>query len=221
MLTQVTLLASMPLSLGEGRAHLALAVARRRAERLAFEVLGLGERLVLAAEDVERRLVEHHADRLDASCRAPSAAITTRGVGEAGIGAAGVDLGDRVARALGVLQRHVEALGLVVALVERDPVGGVVADREPVEREGELLLRRGAAGRREQRGAARVTMCEFMHVLPFLPRFQSIQLLGPRRPAAATAPRRRRTAAGRAIEIQTSAANATGVFMLLCVVTMT
>ena len=80
------------------------------------------------------------------------------GVGEAGIGAAGVDLGDRIARALGVLQGHVEALGLVVALVERHPVGGVVADGEPVQREGELLLRRGGAGGGQQARPARWTM---------------------------------------------------------------
>ena len=32
-------------------------------QRLAFEVLRLGERVALETEDVERRLVEHHADR--------------------------------------------------------------------------------------------------------------------------------------------------------------
>ena len=183
---------------------------------------GLVERLLLPAEDVERRLVEHHADHLDGGAAADRG-DHHRGVGQARVGAAGVDLGDRIARALGVLQGHVEALGLVVALVERHPVGGVVADREPVEREGELLLRRGAAGGRQAARPARVTLMRVMiATLPFRDASpNSVDPLGPRRPAPAPATTTTPYSSSPTTEIQISAANATDVFMLLWVVTIT
>ena len=135
--------------LGEGRPHLALAVSGRRADRHPLEVLRIGDGLFLAREDVERRLVEDHPDDLDGRSARP------RGdhhgaVGQARVRTAGVDLGDGVARPLGVLERDVEPGIGEVALVECDPIGCMVADREPVQRKLELFLcerrRRDKAG---------------------------------------------------------------------------
>src|SRR3989338_2256635 len=63
-------------------------------------------------------------------------------------GAPGSPWGGEAPRALGVLQLDIEPLLLVVPLLERHPVGGVVADGEPVEREDHLLrgLRGGGRG---------------------------------------------------------------------------
>ena len=49
------------------------------------------------------------------------------------------------------LQLHVQPVFREVALLQRHPVGSVVADREPVERKGEFLLRRSATCQRDQR----------------------------------------------------------------------
>ena len=203
---------------GEGREHLPLAVAGRRPDRLALEVLGPSDGRVFPTPHVQRRLVEHHADDLGLR------PATDRGddhgaVGQPDVGAAGVYLGDRVSRALGVLHLDVEAFGLVVAAVERDPVRGVVAHREPVEREGHLLRRlrlgRARPGSDEQRECERddrQCACHERLLSSDVSAQGAIQ-----RAARTTAP----YTASPITEIHTSAANATGVFMLPCVVMMT
>jgi len=146
-----------PVDLRERGEELPLRVARRRRQRLALEVLRLHDAGVLAGPDVERGEVEHRADDLDLR-PLRDARDHDHGVRQSEIGAVRVDLGDRVSGALRVLQLDVEPLRLVIALVEGDPVRGVVADGEPVEREHDLLRRlrvpdAGDDGRRDERPA--------------------------------------------------------------------
>ena len=110
MFTQVTLPWSMPCSLAKAGNIWRCPSPGGAPMRLALEVLGPGDRRVLAAPDVERRLVEDHADDLDLAAAADGG-DDHGAVGEADVRAAGVHLGDRVARALGVLELDVEAAG--------------------------------------------------------------------------------------------------------------
>ena len=207
-----------PVELGEGGKHLALPVAGRGAHGLALEVLGLGDGRFLAAPDIERGLVEDHTDHLDLAATAHRR-DDHGAVGQADVRATRVHLRDRVARALGVLELDVEPFGLVVALLEGDPVGGVIADGKPVEREDDLLgrLRRSRQNQGEQRHREEEDGGEKAHhgVSPCQSEISAQGAI--QRAARTTAPYTARPTA----EIQTRAAKATGVFMLPCVVMMT
>ena len=102
----------------------------------------------------------------------------------------------------------------------------MVADREPVEREGEFLgrLRRRRADARSASSAQRADERDGLFIDALLLRRPFTLSDDPSAHGASSRDSAHDdavTAPARAIEIQTSAANATGVFMLLCVVTMT
>src|SRR5262249_37307420 len=144
------------------------------------------------------------------------------GVRQSRIGAPAVDLGDRIARALGVLERHLQPLLSEIALVQCDPIGGMVAHRKPVERKGELLRGLGASCTRQTtEGCDARRRRETQPVHRRSPRAGNASETS----AQGASTRERAPTAANSInpriEIQASAAKATAVFMLLWVVMIT
>ena len=134
------------------------AVRRRGAELLAFEILRRRHTAALAADNRERRLVVDHEHRLDRRARIGVAELDQRvDVAEAHVVGAGGHALDRLERAARAVDGDVEALGLEVALVDRDHERRGRAFELEVEREFDRLAapaprwRRAPMRRREVR----------------------------------------------------------------------
>ena len=121
------------------------AVGGRRAEFLADQAGRLGrDALALAADDRERRAVVHHHHRLDVDAGVLVAKADQRvHVAGADIVGARRHARDRLARAVAGVDRHIQALGLEVPLVEGDRERRGGALEAPVEREFDRRLRLG------------------------------------------------------------------------------
>ena len=141
--------------LGEGGKQAERGVEHRRAELLAGEVGRLGDPALLQRMHAEGREIIDHEDAEDFLAGILDVVLDQRvQVGEADVVGAGRDALHGAGRALAGVHRHVQPLGLVVALLEGDEEGRGRPLEHPVEREFERRLGRCAIGRGEREDAA-------------------------------------------------------------------
>src|SRR5215468_2542111 len=149
----LTLDSSMPFSFTNAF-HCAKAPSAAGAEHPAFEVLRLGDAGLGGGADGECRLVVHHQHSLDSLVRVLVPELDQRvDVEKADRIGAGGEAGDAGNGAGAGIDGDVETLGLVVAFVDRDEVGGRGALKLPVE--GKLHIGLRANGAYRQRGRRR------------------------------------------------------------------
>ncbi len=149
MLTNFTSAGLTPISFAKAGPHDLVPVRGGNSDRLAYQVLGLGDARVLPEEHGVGMLVENDPDDLD--LRALGPAFDRHGrVGDADLSLAGIDHLDGESRALADHDVDVESLLLEPPFLHGHVVGGVVAGDLPVELEVDLRRCLGESPTRRQ-----------------------------------------------------------------------